>query len=193
MRRWWLGAGAVLLVVSCTDEAVPTPNDSGNGGNGAGGDGAGAIAADCGAICGRAMEVTCEDETCAPQCVLQHDSEVECQQEFAADIACLAAHVAEVFYPCTERPVDCLQVHDDYLACLGGDKCSPVECPMVCDDGCSCRAICLGRVIEQTCTTNEDGTADCICTEDGVLRAECPGSPTSCSAFFVGCCASVVM
>ena len=192
MRRWWIGAVAVLIVAACDDEAVQSPGDQGAGGLGAGGDGVGAIAADCNALCTRAIEATCEDQNCAPSCISQHDTDLACQAEFAASIACLAAHVDEVFYPCTERPAACMPLHDTWLACTGENGCGAVECPTVTEELCTCRSVCDGTLYEEMCVTDEDGTIDCICTQGGVVVAECPDAPLSCGGFFVGCCAALV-
>lgn len=195
MRRWgWLGAAAVVLVVvaACGDANVEAPASSAAGGSGSGGDGVGAIAADCDALCTRAMEVTCDDVNCTPSCISQHDTDAKCRDEFAADIACLAQHLDEVYYPCTERPVDCLPVHDAWLACTGTEGCGQVECPTVTEDLCSCRSVCSGTLYEEMCVTNDDGTIDCICSSEGVLLAECPDAVLSCGGFFVGCCAPLV-
>jgi len=193
MRCWWLAAGAAaLLILACDNAPVEAPTNYGDGGSGVGGEGVGAIAGDCQALCAHTKNLSCDEVDCTSGCMSQHDTDPKCRTEFAADIACLADHLDEVFYPCIERPADCQIIHDTWLGCTGTEGCGQVECPTVNEELCRCRSVCNSVLYEEMCITNEDGTIDCICTEEGAVVAECPDMPLSCGGFFVGCCAALV-
>jgi hypothetical protein len=188
-RRSAAAAAAMALVVACGDDDVQAPD--GRGGAGGEAAGAGGIVGDCGVLCGTAMQLACDDETCAPSCVMAHDGAGECQATFAAYIACLAAHADEIVSPCTAWPFACEEEHDAWFACGGmGPGCGPVECPQAGDGECLCQAVCGGVKYAERCVETETGFA-CACDIDGERAFTCAEETNAC-AFFVGCCAPVL-
>ena len=140
---------------------------------------------DCHAMCDAAIELGCEDPSCATRCVSSIENAGDCQTVTHDYVACLGR---EGLATCFDVPVACDGAYIAWKGCSGGLEggCGPVRCEEVAGTACQCEATCGDRVLQETCFESAEGY-DCQCTVDGETAVVCENSDIAC-AFFVGCC-----
>jgi len=141
---------------------------------------------DCNAMCDSAIELGCEDPTCALRCVDSIETAGDCQTATHDYVACLGR---EGLSTCYDVPPACDDAYLAWKGCVGGLEggCGPVRCDNPDGAACQCEATCGdGKVFQETCFESANGY-DCQCTVDGETAVVCNNSQIAC-AFFIGCC-----
>jgi hypothetical protein len=140
---------------------------------------------DCHAMCDAAVDLGCEDPSCAARCVSSVEAAGDCQQVTQDYVGCLGQEGLE---SCFEVPAACDQAYADWKGCEGGveGSCGPVTCNDPGAAACECEATCGGAQFVERCYEAADGY-DCECLVDGEVAVQCSTSATAC-AFFIGCC-----
>ena len=144
----------------------------------------------CHTFCDHAVELGCEDPSCAFRCIDAIENAGNCQDVTMDYVACIAA---EGLTDCTVVPTNCEPAYDQWTRCASPGGCGVVQCIEPGDFDCRCQAFCGEEetLYVERCVENLNGGFHCTCQVDDVVEVECVDEVTAC-AFFVGCCSLVI-
>ena len=141
--------------------------------------------AQCARFCELSDAYGCSDADCMSSCRDAYVTAGDCSAELTAFIAC----VSDTLGPGCSLEDQCLELLDDYDACLfNGAGCDGEGCFLGENGDCGCSGFCSGSEVATQCSmSSSSGVYDCVCIIEGSVIATCQGTGNACD-LKEGCC-----